>query len=81
MALIAFATRQYEIAPDVDRLVDHMRHLDDAALKWIALENFAVARDLNEVKIGRKANFLFFSGSTLLVAVLIIGANFIYFLP
>jgi hypothetical protein len=79
-ALLAFSTRRYEVAPDIDPLVLQMQHLDDLALKWIALEGLMNAIEVNESKVGRKAGYLFASATGLLVAILVLASFFIYFL-
>lgn len=80
LALLAFSTRRYEVAPDVDRLVQQMQHLDDSALRWIALEGLVNALEVNESKVDKKAGYLFLSAIGLLGAILVFAAFFIYFL-
>lgn len=80
LALLAFSTRRYEVAPDIDRLIQQMQHLDDSALKWVALEGLAHAVAVNESKVDSKAGYLFLSALGLLVAILLFAAFFIYFL-
>lgn len=80
LALLAFGTRKYEVAPDVDQLLSRMHHLDDQGLQWVALQGIVNALDVNESKVARKANFLFYSGAALLVAVLVLAGYFVYFL-
>ena len=59
LALLAFSTRRYEIAPDIDRLLQQMQHLDDNSLKWIALEGLANALEVNESKVTRNLGTFF----------------------
>jgi hypothetical protein len=80
LALLAFSTRRYEVAPDVDRLVQQMQHLDDDGLRWIALEGLINALEVNESKVDRKAGYLYLSAMGLLVSILLFAAFFIYFL-
>lgn len=80
LALLAFGTRRYEVAPDIDQLLPQMPHLDDEALRWIALNGYVNALDVNESKVEQKADLTFYSGMTLLGAILIFGGYFIYFL-
>lgn len=37
-ALLAFSTRRYEVAPDLEPLIQQMQHLEDDGLRWIALK-------------------------------------------
>ena len=80
LALLAFGTRRYEVAPDIDQLLPQMPHLDDDALRWIALKGYVNALDVNESKVEQKADLTFYSGMTLLGAIVIFGGYFIYFL-
>ncbi len=77
-ALLAFSTRRYEIAPDLEPLVRQMQHLDDDGLRWIALEGLVNAVEVNESKMNAKAEHLFFSAVALLMAILVLAGFFIY---
>lgn len=79
-ALLAFSTRRYEVAPDLEPLIRQMQHLEDDGLRWIALEGLANAVEVNESKVNAKAEHLFFSAVALLAAVLVLAAYFIYLL-
>ena len=80
LALLAFGTRRYEVAPDIDQLLPQMPHLDDDALRWIALNGYVNALDVNESKIEQKADLTFYSGMCFLAAIVMFGGYFIYFL-
>ena len=80
MALISFSTRAYETAPDIERLLQQMQHLDDGGLKWIALEGLSNALEVNESKVDRKSGYLFLSAMGLLLAILVFAFFFVYFL-
>ena len=77
-ALLAFSTRRYEVAPDLDPLLQQMQHLDNDGLRWIALEGLVNAVEVNESKVDTKAQHLFSSAVALLVAILILAGRFIY---
>jgi hypothetical protein len=78
LAILAFSTRAYEIAPDIDSLLPQMSLLDDLSLKSIALKGFVTALDINESKVERKAALLFYSAITLLGAITLFGSYFVY---
>lgn len=79
LALLAFATRHYEIAPDVDSLRQQMLASTDEQLKAASLESLYRALDINEPKVNQKATFLYYSGFLLLGAVFLFAAHFMYF--
>ena len=79
-ALFAFSTRRYEVAPDLDPLIQQMQHLEDDGLRWIALEGLVNAVDVNESKVDAKAEHLFLSAVALLLAILTLAGYFIYLL-
>lgn len=78
LAILAFSTRAYETAPDVDQLIPQMQHLDDQSLKWIALNGFVRALDVNEFTVERKAELLFYSALALLGTIVAFGGYFVY---
>lgn len=77
-ALLAFATRRYEIAPDVNDLAPMMLYGNDAYLKWNSLPTVLEAIDLNEPKLAQKADLLFYAGLSMLVALTAMTGYFIY---
>lgn len=76
--LLAFSTRRYEVAPDLEPLVQQMQHLDGDGLRWIALEGLVNAVEVNESKVNAKAEHLFSSAVALLMAILVLAGFFIY---
>jgi hypothetical protein len=79
-SLAAFATRQYEIAPDVSQIAVFMRNLDEANLRRVGLNSFLRALNVNELKVGQKARLLYCASLTLLAGVLVFASFFIYWL-
>lgn len=79
LALLAFATRHYEIAPDVESLGQQMQTSTDEQLKVVSLESLFRALDINEPKVNQKATFLYYSGFLLLGALFLFAAHFMYF--
>jgi len=77
LALLSFATRRYERAPDLEALVGSDERTE-AALKAEELPHLLLALSINEPKIALKASLLFYSGLTLLVSVALFGAYFVY---
>jgi hypothetical protein len=76
LALLAFATRRYETAPDVEDLV-RFNHLSSDQIQWRALSDLLFALEVNESKMAQKSNLLFYSGLMLLVTVVLFGAYFV----
>ena len=77
LALLSFATRRYERAPDLEALMAS-DETTEAALKTEELPHLLLALSINEPKIALKASLLFYSGLTLLVSVAFFGAYFVY---
>jgi len=76
-ALIAFITRHYEVAPDIDRFsVPDIGH--ENQMVTIALEGYLNAIEINEKKVAEKATFLFWAGGTLLLAAVLATVYFVY---
>jgi hypothetical protein len=81
LALLAFATRRYEIAPDPSELTDSMSLGDERLLKWTTVPSVLEAIDVNEPKLVRKADLVFGSALLLLLGVAALAAYFIYWIP
>ncbi|MGH2728972.1 MAG: hypothetical protein ACRDJI_00020 [Actinomycetota bacterium] len=80
MALLAFATRRYETAPDLAALLALLRTGDDDFLRWNALPGIVGALDVNESKLGQKADLLFVGNLLLLGGIFVVAGYFIYWL-
>jgi hypothetical protein len=77
LALLSFSTRRFELAPDISALVPAARSTSAESLRWTALPDVLVALEINEPKIGQKANLLFYSGAGLILAVGLFGGYFV----
>jgi hypothetical protein len=77
-ALLAFATRRYETAPDLIALIALIRAGDDDFLRWNALPGIVGALDVNESKLGQKADLMFVGNLLLLGGILVVASYFIY---
>jgi hypothetical protein len=81
LALLAFATRRYEIAPNPRELTQSMSLGDERLLKWTAVPSVLEAIDVNEPKLARKADLVFGSALLLLLGVGALAAYLIYWVP
>jgi hypothetical protein len=79
LALLAFATRHYEIAPEIDSLLQQMPNSDDELLKSAALPSLVNALDINEPKVNQKATMLYYSALALLGGIFLFATHFMYF--
>ncbi|MDP9222581.1 MAG: hypothetical protein M3P18_01755 [Actinomycetota bacterium] len=77
LALLSFSTRRFELAPDLSALVPAARTSSGPSLRWAALPDILSALEINEPKIGQKANLLFYSGAGLMVAAGLFGGYFL----
>lgn len=75
-ALLSFANRRYETAPEPDAVIGFMTASEDW-LKWRFLGNLEGAIAANEGKLLRKARLLTASISAFIGAVLLLGAYFV----
>lgn len=78
LALLSFATRRFDLAPDIPVLVSAATVESERSLRWAALPAVQEALAMNEPKIAQKANLLFYSGCTLMLAALFFGGYFIF---
>lgn len=79
LALLAFATRHYELAPDIDDLLTH-DDLPETELKWAAMPSVLRALDVNQPKVDRKALYLSWAGVALLVGASSFTAYYVWFI-
>ena len=77
LALLSFATRRFGIAPDIPALADEAISSAPPSLRWTALAEILDALEMNEPKIGQKANLLFLGGVGLMLAMASFGGYFI----
>ncbi len=78
LALLSFATRRFELAPNIDQLVAEMHRQDDDTLRTLALDGVISAIDVNALKVDHKAALLFYACGALLIGVLLLGSYVIY---
>ncbi len=79
-ALLAFGTRHYQLAPDVQDLWPAMASATEAELKWESFPDILEAIDINQPKLNQKATFLFWSGASLLIGAGLFAGFFIWFI-
>jgi hypothetical protein len=77
LALLSFSTRRFEIAPDIVSLATRSQTETEASLRASAVPGIIDALQINESKVGQKANLLFMSGTGLMLSVAVFGGNFI----
>lgn len=77
LALVAFATRKYETAPNPDALIAGLPEYEEEYLMWRALPDILTALEINESKVREKAAYLFYSGLGLLLAVVVFGSYYV----
>jgi hypothetical protein len=77
LALLSFSTRRFGVAPDVSALASEAATATASSLRWGALSDIVDALEMNEPKIGRKADLLFASGVGLMLAIASFGGYFI----
>lgn len=80
LALLAFATRHYELAPDIDDLWPAYSSASNDELRWAAFPGLLEARDINQPKVDQKAALLFWAGVSLLLGVLLFAGFFVWFI-
>jgi hypothetical protein len=78
LALLSFATRRFELAPDIPGLASAATVESERSLRWTALPAVQEALAMNEPKIAQKANLLFCSGCALMAAAVFFGGYFIF---
>jgi hypothetical protein len=77
LALCSFATRRFGIAPDLSALAEQATTDTPSSLRASALSEILDALEMNEPKIGQKANLLFLSGVALMLAIASFAGYFI----
>jgi hypothetical protein len=77
LALLSFSTRRFGIAPDVSALASEAATTAPSSLRWTALSDIVDALEMNEPKVGHKADLLFASGIGLMLAIASFGGYFI----
>jgi hypothetical protein len=77
-SLLSFATRRFELAPDIPMVVAAATVESERSLRWAALPAVQEALTMNEPKIAQKANLLFYSGCALMAAAVFFGGYFIF---
>jgi len=78
LALLAFATRRYETAPNPEALVSSMADSRDDQLKWMVLPDILEALEINEAKVSEKAAYLFYGGASLLLGIIVFGGYYVF---
>jgi hypothetical protein len=77
LALLSFSTRRFGIAPDVSALASEVDTATPSSLRWTALSEILDALEMNEPKVGQKANLLFASGLGLMLAIASFASYFV----
>jgi cytochrome bd-type quinol oxidase subunit 2 len=78
LAVLAFATRRYETAPNLEALVSVMSENQDDFLRWMALPDVLEALEINESKVSEKAAYLFYAGASLLLGIVLFGGYYVW---
>jgi hypothetical protein len=79
LALLSFSTRRFELAPSAASLLPDVNAGETAAqMRWRALADVLEALEINEPKVGQKANLLFVSAYILTLAVGVLGGYFVF---
>jgi hypothetical protein len=79
LALFSFSTRRFELAPNVSALLPAPNSGSTAGtMRWTALTDVLGALEVNEPKLGQKADLLFYSAVGLMLAVALFGGLFIF---
>ena len=76
-ALVAFANRNYQVAP-APEAVTALASAPADWIRWRFMGNMLDALDINRVKLGQKAKWLTFGQLTLLAGVGLLGGYFVY---
>lgn len=77
VALASFSTRRFGIAPDISALASEVDSAAPSSLRSEALADLLDALEMNEPKIGQKANLLFMSGLGLMLAIASFSGYFV----
>jgi hypothetical protein len=77
LGLASFSTRRFGIAPDISALADEADTTALSSLRSEALSDILDALEMNEPKIGHKANLLFASGVSLMLAIAAFSGYFV----
>lgn len=80
LALLAFSTRKYEMAPTPETVIGLMDQGGDGWLKWRFLGNVIVALRINRSKLEQKARRLSSAIWLLFIVVLLLGGYLTYLL-
>ena len=77
LALLSFSTRRFQLAPNLQALVAAANTGSAESLRWGVLPAVLEALEINEPKVAQKADLLFYSGCSLMLATATFGASFI----